>query len=231
MTIYSIADLHLSKGDKPMDVFGAHWEGHFDRIREDWICRVRPEDVVLLPGDISWEMRLEETGEQLAAIGSLPGRKVLLRGNHDYWWSAIGRVRAALPEGMYALQNDAIDLGEAVVCGSRGWLIPDDKTDPSDRKIFEREKIRLEMSLKAACAIRADRPCIAMTHFPPLSDRERDTDFSRLLAQYRADAAVYGHLHGEALKNAFSGLWNGVMYHQVSCDGLGFRLKEILTIG
>ena len=110
MALFAISDLHLPAREKPMDVFGAHWENHFERIREDWLQRVGAEDVVLLPGDLTWAMRLEDAMEDIARVGELPGRKIILRGNHDYWWSAIGRVRRALPEGMYALQNDAMEL-------------------------------------------------------------------------------------------------------------------------
>ena len=227
-TIFSIADLHLSDGDKPMDVFGAHWENHFERISADWRERVRPEDIVLLPGDLSWAMRLEEAAPQLAMIGELPGRKILLRGNHDYWWSAIGRVRAVLPEGMFALQNDALLLEDWVFCGTRGWILPGEDTPAADRRIYERELLRLEMSLKAAQALAEGRPIIAMLHYPPLTAAEPDSAPARLLSRYGVAHAVYGHLHGAALKTAFAGEHGGVVYHQVSCDGLGFRLARIL---
>ena len=125
MAIYAIADLHLPGGDiKPMDVFGAHWAGHFEKISEDWRARVKPEDVVLLPGDISWAMALTDARQDLEAIGALPGSKVLLRGNHDYWWSGIGRVRDILPPDMYAVQNDCLCLNDTLICGTRGWLLP-----------------------------------------------------------------------------------------------------------
>ena len=229
MTIFSIADLHLSAGDKPMDVFGAHWENHFERIAGDWRERVRQEDIVLLPGDISWAMYLEEAADQLAMIGALPGRKILLRGNHDYWWSAIGRVRAALPEGMYALQNDALALDGFVFCGTRGWVLPGEDTAPADRRIYERELLRLEMSLKAARALSHGEPLIALLHYPPLAASDQATEPARLLSEYGVRHAVYGHLHGAALKSAFAGEYGGVVYHQVSCDGLGFRLAEITS--
>ena len=139
MSLFAIGDLHLSGGaDKPMDVFGPHWQGHFDRIRADWQAKVKPEDVVLIPGDISWAMRLEDAVADLESIAQLPGRKVLIRGNHDYWWNSITRVRSVLPEGFTALQHDAADLGECVVCGTRGWSIPtgDVPLTPEDMKIY-----------------------------------------------------------------------------------------------
>ena len=123
-----------------MDVFGSHWENHFERIRTSWLESAGADDIVLLPGDLSWAMRLEDAQEHLGQIGALPGRKVILRGNHDYWWSAIGKVRAALPEGMYAVQNDALLLDGALICGSRGWLLPGADCSADDKKIFEREQ-------------------------------------------------------------------------------------------
>lgn len=227
MTIYAIADLHLSDGDKPMDVFGAHWAGHFDRIREDWRARVREEDVVLLPGDLSWAMQLEDAMRHIEELAPLPGRKILVRGNHDYWWSSIGRLRERLPRGMYALQNDALLMDGALFAGTRGWVLPGEGSDADDARIFARETLRLEMSLRAARAISQEAPLYAMIHYPPLSGACRDTAFTRLLERYRVRCAVYGHLHGPALRQAFSGPHNGVKYRLVSCDGLDFQLAEV----
>ncbi|MBQ4085547.1 MAG: metallophosphoesterase [Clostridia bacterium] len=226
--IFSIADLHLSGGDKPMDVFGSHWENHFERIRTSWLESAGADDIVLLPGDLSWAMRLEDAQDHLHEIGSLPGRKVILRGNHDYWWSAIGKVRAALPEGMYAVQNDALLLDGTLICGSRGWLLPGADCSADDKKIFERELIRLEMSLKKARALSAEAPLIVMLHFPPLTVAEPDTAVTALLEQYAPQHVVYGHLHGPATRAAFTGEHNGIEYHLVSCDALGFKLRPIL---
>lgn len=210
-----------------MDVFGSHWENHFERISCNWKERVGQEDIVLLPGDLSWAMRLEDAQEHLQAIGALPGKKVILRGNHDYWWSAIGRVRAVLPEEMYAVQNDALFLEGVRICGTRGWLLPGEGMGADDRKIYERELLRLEMSLKKACALPDDAPLIVMMHFPPMTAAEPDTAFTRLLEQYGAQQVVYGHLHGPATRTAFQGEHNGVCYHLVSCDALGFQLRAI----
>ena len=211
-----------------MDVFGSHWENHFERIRADWMEKVGADDIVLLPGDISWAMHLEEARAHLAKIGELPGKKILLRGNHDYWWSAIGRVRSALPENMFAIQNDAMLIGGVLVCGTRGWLLPSDDMGADDRKIYERELIRLEMSLKKARALSADAPLVVMTHFPPLTVAEPDTEPARLIESFGAQYALYGHLHGPATRTAFNGEHNGVSYRLVSCDGLGFRLTQVL---
>ena len=135
MAVFAIADLHLPAQQKPMDVFGEHWRNHFQRIREDWLARVSPSDLVLLPGDISWAMRLEEALEDLESIGALPGVKVLLRGNHDYWWSSIGRVRRALGEGMFALQNDSLLIDGRLYAGSRGWTLPGPDASEEDLRI------------------------------------------------------------------------------------------------
>lgn len=222
MAVFAISDLHLPARVKPMDVFGEHWKNHFDRIRADWRERVAPGDLVLLPGDLSWAMRLEEAREDLASIAELPGQKLLLRGNHDYWWSSIGRVRRALPEGTWALQNDSVLIGGRLYAGSRGWTIPAGDAEPEDVRIYERERLRLEMSLKNARAKDADAPITAMMHYPPLTDEL--TGFSDILEAYGVTDCVYGHLHGAGLYGAVRGERRGVRYHQVSCDGLEFKL-------
>lgn len=226
MTVFAISDLHLPARQKPMDIFGAHWENHFERIAEDWRERVTDEDIVLLPGDLTWAMHLEEAMEDINRVGELPGRKLILRGNHDYWWSAIGRVRRALPEGMYALQNDVLKLDGILFAGSRGWTIPaGENPDEDDVRIYNRERMRLEMSLKAAKRIDSDAPIVAMMHYPPLMETAKG--FSDILEVYGVGDCVYGHLHGAGLNGAIRGERDGVRYHQVSCDGLGFKLYTL----
>lgn len=210
-----------------MDIFGQHWIGHFDRIRADWFERVKPEDLVLLPGDLTWAMRLEDAGEDLRSIGELPGQKILLRGNHDYWWSSIGRVRRALPEGMFALQNDAMLLNGRLYAGTRGWTLPGPDAAEDDLKIYRRERMRLEMSLKHARRISEDAPITALMHYPPLTDDE--PGFSDILEAWGVADCVYGHLHGPAIYGAVRGLRGSVRYHQASCDGLDFRLYALYT--
>ncbi|MEN6339906.1 MAG: metallophosphoesterase [Clostridiaceae bacterium] len=228
MHIYAIADLHLSHtSEKPMDVFGEAWRGHAEKIERNWRAVVSQDDLVLIPGDISWAMQLSAALPDLAFIGRLPGKKILLKGNHDYWWSAIGRVRAALPEGMRALQNDAFTEGGVGICGSRGWLCPGSVNfSAEDQKIYLRELDRLSLSLGAMqeCEIR-----IAMMHFPPFCERERTSSgFTERLEQSGVNIVVYGHLHGEANKYAFEGEKNGVIYHCVAADKLEFMPKRIL---
>lgn len=230
MNLFAIGDLHLPGGDeKPMDIFGSHWDGHFARISQDWQARVGEDDVVLIPGDISWAMQLKNALPDLQAIAALPGRKVILKGNHDYWWNSLSQVKSALPEGMRAIQHSALDLGEAVVCGSRGWTLPTAETplSPEDQKIYNRELIRLELSLQEAMKIKGDKPLVVMMHYPPLYDLERDTDFTRLLSRYPVDTVVYGHLHGAGIRVGYNGEHNGVRYRLTSCDSLNFTLAEI----
>ena len=225
MAVYAIADLHLPARQKPMDVFGEHWKDHFKRISEDWLSRVQADDTVLLPGDLSWAIRLEEALEDLRAIGRLPGTKLLLRGNHDYWWSSIGRVRRALPEGMLALQNDSVLIGERLYAGTRGWMLPGPELSEDDLRIYNRERLRLEMSLKHARRRDAALPITVMLHYPPLTEEE--PGFSDILEAYGVTDCVYGHLHGPAIYGAVRGERRGVRYHQVSCDGLGFKLYKL----
>ena len=214
-----------------MDIFGPQWENHFDRIRDSWLSQVTEEDVVLLPGDFTWAMRLDEAMEDIGKVGVLPGRKILLRGNHDYWWSGIGQVRRALPEGMYALQNDAMTLEGITFCGSRGWTCPQSAGDTENERLYARELLRLRMSLECARKRSPDGPVVALTHFPPLGEGGVRTRVSDLMAEFHVNDVVYGHLHGASIKTAYSGQVNGVRYHYVACDGLGFKLAQITQSG
>ena len=229
MAVFAISDLHLPARQKPMDVFGAHWANHFDKISEDWRARVRNEDIVLLPGDLTWAMHLEEAMEDVRRVGELPGKTLILRGNHNYWWSAIGRVRRALPENMFAIQNDAMLLDGILFAGTRGWTIPGVDADPDDVRIYNRERLRLEMSMKAARRIDANAPIVAMLHYPPLMESAKG--FSDILENYGVADCVYGHLHGASIAGAVRGLRGGVRYHQVSCDGLDFKLYLLKNYG
>lgn len=228
MRIFAIGDLHLPGGDdKPMNVFGPHWDGHWEKIRADWLSRVAEDDVVLIPGDISWAMQLRDALPDLRSIGELPGRKILLRGNHDYWWGAITRVREALPEGMYALQNDALTLDSVTFCGSRGWINPQQNTEGEDARLYAREVARLRLSLDQARRLSPEGRLVALTHFPPLGEGGTPTPVSELMREYGVGDVVYGHLHGASIRGAFSGTVEGVRYHFVSCDGLNFQLYQL----
>ncbi|MBQ2930812.1 MAG: metallophosphoesterase [Clostridia bacterium] len=230
MRLFAIGDLHLPGGDeKPMDVFGDHWEDHFAKIAQDWRQRVTEEDVVLIPGDTSWAMQLASAVPDLQAIDALPGRKILIKGNHDYWWGGIGQVRRALPEGMQAIQHDVVDLGDAVICGTRGWAYPTEETPlpQEDERIFNREMIRLELALQSAVKIAGERPIVVMLHYPPLYNLDKDTPFTRVLEKYPVHTVVYGHLHGAGIRAGFTGEWQGIRYLLASCDSLGFALAEV----
>lgn len=232
MAIFAIGDLHLpGQDEKPMDVFGSHWDRHFETICEHWQGLVTQRDVVLIPGDISWAMQLENAMDDLRAISALPGMKLLLRGNHDYWWNSISRVRACLPEGMLALQNDALRVGGRVFCGTRGWTFPTagNPLEGNDEKVYLRELLRLQMSLEAGMRLRQnDESLLVMLHFPPLLADGQRTGFTDLLERYPIGHVVYGHLHGKGIRNGFSGEKAGICYQLVSCDALNFCPVKVL---
>ena len=230
MKLYAIGDLHMPGGDdKPMDVFGENWTDHVAQIFTHWRERVGEEDVVLIPGDVTWAMQLRDAVPDLQAISDLPGRKILCKGNHDYWWSTLSKVRAVLPEGMEALQHTVADLGAAVVTGTRGWSFPQpgEQQTEEDERILQRELIRLEIGLQAAVRTALGRPIVVMLHYPPLYDQQRDTVFTRLLAQYPVHTVVYGHLHGQAIHAGFRGVHEGIRYMLVSSDSLKFIPAEV----
>ena len=228
MKIFAISDLHLSLGgEKSMDIFGPHWENHWQRIAEDWRSKVQPEDVVLIAGDISWAMHMPEAQPDLDAIGRMPGQKLILRGNHDYWWSSLTQVRSALPEGMYALQNDCFAYRGQAVCGARGWVQGNAAQGEKDAKLLRREVGRLRLSLQSA----ADKGlpiALAMFHFPPFDEKQAPNEITALLHEYGVRRVVYGHLHGKSLQHAFEGTLDGIQYELVSCDHLNFAPKLIL---
>ena len=224
--IFSISDLHLGTCvDKPMDIFGKKWEGHFDKIKADWLKKVKAEDVVLLAGDLSWAMTIEDAKEDLASIAALPGKKVLLKGNHDYWWQSLSKVKGILPEGVYVVQNDVLRIGKYLFCGSRGWTMESDAEE--DKKIYERELIRLELSLAAMSKVREEEDVvIGMTHYPPFGVSLEPTRVTELFEKYGVEKVVYGHLHGNvyAKKKVFL---NGATYFLTSCDLVDFSLVEV----
>lgn len=227
--IFVISDLHLpGADDKSMDLFGPHWQGHFEKIREDWLRRVGDNDIVLIPGDISWAMRLADAMADLRMIAMMPGNKVMIKGNHDFWWSSVSRVRAELPQMMYVLQNDALQLGGVVFCGTRGWISPGAEVDDEDnRMIYRRELARLDLSLRAARQIDQEGRLVALCHFPPCGSRGEDSPVTELLERYGVSDVVYGHLHGPACASAFTGAKNGIRYWFASCDCVGFSLLEL----
>ena len=234
MKLFAIADLHLDGGaGKPMDVFGEMWAGHRERIFGSWRETVGEEDVVLIPGDISWAMHFKDALPDLFSISELPGTKVLSRGNHDYWWGSLSRMREALPGNMKLIQNDAVDLGDLVVCGSRGWILPSDPDfSGADRKIYERELLRLGLSLDAADRLaKGEKPIVCMLHFPPAMKDGAATGFTELMEKNGVSLCVYGHLHGApAWDVGIKGELNGIRYKLCSADSLGFSPAEIALL-
>ncbi|MFB9992740.1 metallophosphoesterase [Deinococcus oregonensis] len=233
MRVFAIADLHLATvTPKPMTVFGPQWAGHPDAIWAHWREIVREEDVVLLPGDLSWAMRLPDAMTDLSVVAGLPGTKVLLRGNHDYWWPTASRLRASLPAGMLAVVNDAVRLGNVVICGSRGWTTPGHEAlNAEDERLLTREAERLSLSVKAAQALRQPGDhFLMMLHYPPASPPYPPNPLTEVITAARPDLIVYGHLHGVPPERAISQV-GGIPAHLVAADGLKFRPKLLLDTG
>lgn len=228
MKIFAISDLHLSVNNpKPMDIFGPTWEGYVDKIFADWKEKVTDDDLVLMAGDFSWAMKLEETDADFAMLKSLPGKKIIIRGNHDYWWKSISAVRKVLPENFYAIQNDAIKFGDFVICGTRLWNLPDERTTEENLKIFRRELIRLELTLQEAKKLQTNgEKIVCMLHYPPYTFREEDSEVTALLEKYGVEFVVYGHIHAYCKQHLYLEK-NGVKYFLTSCDLVGNKLIEI----
>ncbi len=230
MNVYAIGDLHLSlTADKPMDIFGGNWEGHFEKIKLDWLDKVKDDDIVLIPGDISWAMKLSDALIDLKEIAKLPGKKVLIRGNHDYWWNGISKLRAASPdENFYFLQTDAVKIDEFIFVGSRGWTTPGSaEFTEQDQKLYLREAERFRLALLDAKKLKTgEEKLVALVHFPPFNLKEENSLFTELFEGNGVEKVVFGHLHGAGyfpLKT-----WkNGVEYLLTSCDKAGFRLVKV----
>ena len=228
MKVFAIADLHLSfSTDKPMDVFGEKWENYEAKIKENVANVVGEDDLLLIAGDLSWAMQIDETEADFNYIGSLKGKKIVVRGNHDYWWKSISGVREKLePLGVYALQNDCVKFGNIIVAGTRGWVVPEagKGMGEQDQKIYNRELIRLEMALESASKMRVEGDVvIAVLHYPPFNSTLDDSDFTKLLEKYGVQYCVYGHLHGKTKYNAGTAQKNGISYFLSSCDKIGFQ--------
>ncbi len=230
MNIFAIGDLHLSGYiQKPMDVFGEHWSGHWEKIKESWETLVSDDDVVLLPGDLSWAMRLEEARADISSICEMPGSKVLLKGNHDYWWGSLAQVNSLLFNKTFALQNNSLIFSDFVIAGTRGWLCPANRqyNAETDEKLYKREAGRLELSLSHARKTAPDKHLIGMIHYPPSDQDGSPTVFTDLFEKYGALQVVYGHLHAASIKGALSGTVRGVSYSLVSCDAIDFSLFKV----
>ena len=227
MNIYAIGDLHLSYSnpEKSMEKFG--WKDYQSRIFQDWQEKVTNADIVFVVGDISWAMKIEDAYIDLEKIAVMKGKKIFIKGNHDYWWQSISKIKN-YNEDMYFIQNDIYELDDYVVCGVRGWLSPNDlKFDEQDEKLYKRETIRLRQSLELAKT--TQKKIIVLLHFPPTNDKKEESNFSKLIQEYNVDIVIYGHLHGkESFNTSYEGLVNNTFYHLVSADYLDFKLKKIL---
>ena len=230
MKVFSISDLHLDLNNtKPMNIFGPVWNNHTDKIISSWNELVTDDDVVILAGDYSWAMKLEEVVPDFEFLNNLKGTKIIIRGNHDYWWSSLTKVREKLPKGVYALQNDAIKIGKYIFCGNRGWLIPEGKQNTEEnKKIYAREVIRAELSLKAAEKLKTDNEeIIFITHYPPFNNKVEPSEYTKLIESYGVSKVVFGHLHGYVNPKMIYNEINGVKYYLTSCDAVKNQLVEI----
>lgn len=240
MRIFAIGDLHLSFKErvnvknweeneqyKPMEEVDRSWQGHARRIYDNWHKVVGKDDVVLVPGDISWAMRLDEASVDLNFLGLLPGLIVCVQGNHDYWWQSISRARDAVPSNVQLIQNDHVNLGIINICGTRGWLCPNGAYfKEHDEKIYKRELIRMENSLQSAGAGHK----IAMMHYMPTNEKHDYSGFIELFQKYEVENVIYGHLHARACRYRLPDRAWGINFHLTSADYLDFSPKLIITI-
>ena len=234
MSLYAIGDLHLATSadvDKPMDGFGPLWADHTNRLQRNWIDTVGPEDTVIVPGDISWGLKYEEALPDLELIDSLPGSKIFIKGNHDLWWTGITKLNRSF-DTITFLQNDCIFCEGMYICGSRGWITPDNEDfTVADEKVYNRELLRMKMSLDQAAARQKDvsAPILGVMHFPPVSKKTAFSGFQQLFMDYGVKKVIYGHVHGEeGFRKAIQGTYHGTEYHLVSLDNLRcvpFRIK------
>lgn len=222
MSLYAIGDLHLSlASDKPMDVFGGAWSGYVEKLKKG-LSPITPDDTLVLCGDLSWALTLEESREDFKFISGIPGRKIILKGNHDYWWSTVSKMKAFFEENHWGnfefLHNNCVFYQDLALCGTRGWFLEDENI-----KVFNRELIRLETSLKAA----GDREKLCFLHYPPKYKGYECEEIVQLLHKYGVKRCFYGHLHGASHKLAIEGAVDGITYTLVSADFLKFNPFKI----
>lgn len=233
MAIYVIGDLHLSFAvDKPMDIFGDNWENHSEKIKNNWIEKVKPEDTVILPGDFSWATYLEEAKPDFEYLNSLPGKKIMSKGNHDYWWSTITKMRNFLKENNFEnidfLYNNSYLVEDKIIVGTRGWVT--NFKSEENAKILKREVYRLKLSIEDGIRnFGTDKEIIAFIHYPPFYKEQVPDEFNfiKVLKEYNIKKCIYGHLHSESHKEAIEGLVDGIQYNLVSSDYLKFDLMKL----
>ncbi len=235
MAIFAIGDLHLSfQENKPMSIFGDNWEGYEEKIKESWIKQVTEKDTVLLPGDFSWSMYLENCIADFVYLQQLPGKKLLLKGNHDYWWSTINKMRKFIKENKFTsidfLHNNSYFCDGYIIAGTRGWT---QSLEEEDKKIVNREVIRLELSIKDGIEkYGSDKPIIVCMHYPPITSfnlqNNRESPFIKLMKKYDIKMCIYGHLHSTSIKEAIQGEIEGINLKLVSADSLNFEVTKII---
>lgn len=228
MALYAIGDLHLCLGaPKPMDIFGGAWIGYMDKLRQG-LSVIAPEDTTVLLGDLSWSLDLPNAREDFAWINEIPGRKIILKGNHDYWWSTAAKFEKFCAgfgfENLNLLNNNCYYYGDYAICGTRGWFYEEERSGIHDEKVFKRELLRLEASLKAA----GDRQKLVFLHYPPRYRGYTCTEILELLEKYEVRRCFYGHLHGASHKLAMEGLWDDVDFKLVSADYLDFKPYTVI---
>lgn len=223
--IYAIGDLHLDyTKKKSMDVFGNNWENYEEKIFKN-LVQLNEDDIILIPGDISWAMQLDEAFVDLKRIDEMPGKKILTRGNHDYWWSGISKLRNLDLKSILFIQNDSLDIDKVNICGSRGWLDPTNKeATEKDKKIFQREILRINMSLES---VKNNNDIVMMLHYPPFDINKKPNELFNCLKKFNVTDLVYGHLHGYGHTNVVEGLIDGINVHCVSSDYINFKAKKI----
>lgn len=232
LAIYAISDLHLAISiDKPMDVFGWKWSNYMDKLKNNWLETITDNDIVIIPGDISWATYVDQAKADFEFIDSLPGRKIISKGNHDYWWTTHRKLQQFLAAHGFTtiefMQNNSYNLGNVVVCGTRGWISPgDDGFSSEDSKIYNRELQRLELSLKSA-VIEEGKYIVVAMHYPPFNSKKEPTGFVELMCRYNVNLCIYGHLHGESYKSAVVGNNNGLEFRLISADYLDFKPIKI----
>ena len=239
MSVYTIADLHLStheKTNKSMEVFGKRWDGYMTRIVNNWRHLVADTDTVIIPGDVSWALSLEEAESDLKLIDSLPGVKILGKGNHDFWWATMRKHEQFFEKigvgSIKFLFNNAHDAGDIIVAGTRGWYLEEDAKNAPDNADFEkliaRERLRLKTSLDAAIKLKGDtdKPIVAFMHFPPYYNEKESEGLCDLLIEYGVKDVYYGHIHGN-YTIAPTTSYKGLNFHIISADYLGFIPKIV----
>lgn len=228
MALYAIGDLHLCLGaSKPMDIFGGAWVGYMEKLKEGISC-ITPDDTTVLMGDLSWALDLQEAREDFAWIDAIPGRKIILKGNHDYWCNTATKFYNFCKENgfrdQWILNNNHYEYEGYAICGTRGWFFEEERSGQHDEKVFRRELMRLETSLKSA----GDLPKLVFLHYPPRYKGYTCEPILELLNQYGVRQCFYGHLHGPSHSLAMEGVWDGVEYRLLSADKLNFHPFRVI---